>query len=158
MAKVRNITLIVMTIVAIVIGGQAEKEPSEVWVLCQPDSFVYVRQFPKKDSAEIGRLELGDIAWTDGKKKNGFLHIWVMGFECDGYIKAGYVSRTPVQTCNIQAKIVSRGRVRARTCVKGKRRKWVKKDSLLWVYGYGEEWAVTSEGFVQMKFIEMEGI
>ena len=55
-----------------------------------------------------------------------------------------------------EAKIVSRGRIRARRCIKGSRRKWLKNADEISVYGHGDEWAVTSEGFIQMKYIEME--
>ena len=156
MAKVRMFLLILLMVMATV-SSQAESEQSEVWVLCQPDSFVNVRMFPKKGSPEIGRLELGDKAWTDGKRKNGYLHLVNGQFECDGWISLGFVSETPVQTGKNRAKIASKGRVKARRSVNGTRRKWLKNDCLLWVFGYGEEWAVTSEGFVMTRFIEMEG-
>lgn len=153
---VAAIWIVLIAVMVILGAAKAEREPSEVWVLCQPDSFVFVRMFPNKKSEEIGRLELGDMAWTDGKKKNGFLHIIDMHFECDGWISTGFISRTPVQRANKAARIVSRGRVRARRCINGSRRKWLKNAQEMTVYGYGQEWAVTSEGFIQTKFLEWE--
>lgn len=64
-----------------------------VYVLCQPDSFVYVRAFPVKGSEQAGYAELGDALETDGVKKNGFLHVG--GFEGDAWINIGFVTEYP---------------------------------------------------------------
>ena len=149
--------VMILLLAVIAVSSLAEKEPSEVWVLCQPDSFVFVRMFPKKGSEEVGRLELGDMAWTDGKRKRGFLHVWVNGMDGEGWVHSGFISRSKVVRGVKQAKIVSRGRVRARRCIKGSRRKWLKNSDVLLVYGHGDDWAVTSEGFIQTKYLEMEG-
>ena len=129
----------------------------EVWILCQKKSFVYVRMFPKKDCQEIGRLELGDSAFTDWKTDNGFLHIFYSGLECDGWIHKGYVSSSTVFVEEFDAKIVSRGRVRCRRSINGTRRKWLKNQQTVRVFGYGDEWAVTNQGFIQVKFLTWEG-
>ena len=135
----------------------AETQIDEVWVLCQKDSFVNVRMFPKKNCQEIGRLELGDMAYTDWKKDNGFLHIFFPGLECDGWVHRGYISASTVFVEEFEAKIVSRGRVRCRRSINGTRRKWLKNGSTVSVFGYGDEWAVTSEGFIQTKYLSWEG-
>ena len=159
MAKVRTILLILLVMVMAVVSmtATAESELSEVWVLCQPDSFVNVRMHPRKDSESIGRLELGDMGYTDGKSKNGFLHIMYPGLECDGWISKGFISRTTVFVEKIHAKIASRGKVRCRRSVNGTRRKWLKNGSEIIVFGYGDDWAVTDYGFIQVKFLTWEG-
>lgn len=147
----------ILLLVAMTVSGTAEGKLSQVWVLCQPNSFVNVRMFPKKTGEVVGRLELGDSAWTDGKRKNGFLHLVDSSFEDDGWIYSGFISRTTVKQAKNRAKIVSRGRVRARRYVNGTRRKWLENAQEVTVFGISDEWCVTSEGFIQTKFIRMEG-
>lgn len=122
-----------------------------VWVLCQPDSFVNVREFPKLKAKECGWCELGDELETDGIKRNGFIH--VLGFEGDGWIYAGYVIDEPVIVGEVRTEIRSKGRVAARRYIKGKRRKWLKDGAEVTVYGYSDSWAVTDQGFIQTQYL-----
>ena len=114
----------------------AKAEEQECWILCQPDSWVNVRMNPSKKSTELGRLEVGDKVYTDGKTKNGFLHIYGLWFEMDeGWVKSGYVVYDepfiPVfQECQMK----SNGRVMARKTINGKRRCWIKKNETIKVY------------------------
>ena len=148
---------IILIAVMIVLGAaKAEKELEEVWIFCQPDSFVYVRMFPKKDAPDIGRLELGESTWTDCETRNGYLHIYGH-FECDGWVHVGFVSRLPVTVTKTGAEVLSKGRVACRRYINGTRRKWLKNGFKLTVYAYSEEWSITSEGFIKTKFLTWEG-
>ena len=122
-----------------------------VYVLCQPDSFVYVRQFPKKGSEMAGYAELGDTLETDGIKKNGFLLVY--GFEGEAWIHMGFVTESPVTIFNARTQITSKGRVACRRSINGTRRKWLKDGSEVVIYAFADDWAITNQGFIQTQYL-----
>lgn len=138
-------------LVAVLMVSTAAAETFNVWVLCQPDSFVYVREFPKKESRHAGFAQIGDKLTTDGQKRNGYLH--VDGFEGGGWIYAGFVTESPVTVEQTESEIVSNGRVACRRYINGTRRRWLKNGQNLTVYARSAEWSVTSQGFIQTRFL-----
>lgn len=122
-----------------------------VYVLCQPDSFVYVRQFPKKGSEMAGYAELGDALETDGIKRNGYLLVY--GFEGDAWINLGFVTESPVTKVTLKTQIMSKGRVACRRSINGTRRKWLKDGSEVVIYALSDDWAITNQGFIQTQFL-----
>ena len=122
-----------------------------VYVLCQPDSFVNVREFPRKGSEVAGRVELGDALETDGQRKNGFIH--VCGFEGGAWINAGFVTEYPVTIVTLPTIIQSKGRVACRRSIKGTRRKWVYNEQKVTIYAFADDWAITNQGFIQTRFL-----
>ena len=135
--------------------GFSERELTEAYVLCA--DYVNVRQFPNRKGEPLGRFESGDVVYLDGKKKNGYRHIVDTGLESDGWIFAGYlVYDEPIKT-DQSAVIVSKGRLAARKYVKGKRTRWLKPLASVKVYWWSDEWCVTNCGYVQTKYLELEG-
>ena len=132
-----------------------EAEEIECWIMCQPDSWVYARMGPKKKSTELGRLECGDLIYTDGKTKNGYLHVYGLPFEAgEGWVHKGYiVYDQPYKPVIFETVILSNGRVNARRTIGGQRRCWLKNGQKIKVYMMSLEWAVTNKGFVQSAFI-----
>jgi hypothetical protein len=130
----------------------ATAEDSTVFVLCQPDSFVNVRMFPNKEADIAGRVELGWTLETDGRKKNGFLHVFG-GFEDDAWIHAGYVTAYPVTIRTFETEINAHGRVACRRSIKGTRRKWLSDGQKVTVYALADDWAITNQGFIQTRFL-----
>ena len=122
-----------------------------VYVLCQPDSFVYVRQFPKKGSEMAGYAELGDALETDGIKKNGFLLVY--GFEGEAWIHSGFVTEYPVTVLKARTQIHSKGRVACRRSINGTRRQWLKNGSEVVIFAFADDWAITNQGFIQTQFL-----
>ena len=122
-----------------------------VYVLCQPDSFVYVRVFPKRGSEQAGYAELGDELETDNVKRNGFLHI--LGFEGGGWINAGFVTEYPVKIVTLEAWVESTGRVACRRSINGTRRKWLKDGTDVVIFGLSAEWSITDKGFIQTAYL-----
>ena len=122
-----------------------------VYVLCQPDSFVYVRQFPKRGAERAGYAELGDELETDGEKRNGFLRVY--GFEGDAWIYAGFVTEYPVTIETVDGWIESRGRVACRRYINGTRRKWLSDGTEVTIYAYSDEWSITNNGFIQTAYL-----
>lgn len=160
MPKWRIILLMLLIIAAIFVNywfmSHAHAD-QECWILCQPDSWVYARMNPKKKSMELGRLECGDMVYTDGKTKNGFLHVYGLSFELDeGWVHKGYVVYDKPFVPRFQeTQVKSNGRVSARKTINGKRRCWVKDGQSIKVYMVSAEWCVTNKGFIKTKFIEL---
>lgn len=152
--------IIILAITAIFVNywfmTHANAEDQPCWVLCQPNSWVVARMNPKKKSMELGRLECGDMIYTDGKTKNGFLHVWGLTFEMgEGWVHKGYIvfdePKVPYLT---ETQIKSDGRVAARKTINGKRRCWLKDGQPIKVYMMSETWAVTNKGFVKSQYID----
>lgn len=122
-----------------------------VYVLCQPDSFVYVREFPKKGAEVAGRVELGWQLETDGIRKNGFLLVY--GFEGEAWISTGFVTEYPVTIFTARTQINSKGRVACRRAINGTRRKWLKNGSEVTIYAFSADWAITDKGFIQTQYL-----
>ena len=122
-----------------------------VFVLCQPDSFVYVRAFPKKGSEMAGYAELGDALETDGITRNGFLLVY--GFEGDAWINKGFVTDSPVTIVTLKTQIMSKGRVACRRSINGTRRKWLKNGSEVVIFAFADDWAITDKGFIQTQYL-----
>lgn len=144
---------IVLAIILILIAVIANGE--EVWVLCQPDSYVNVRVNPSKNAQVIGRIDCGDQLETDGKEKDGWLHLVGLSLEeSDGWIKKGYVTYyEPVFPENRTFFVCSRSRVACRKTINGNIRKWLYNGDDVLVYCYSD-WAVTNKGFVMMDYLE----
>ena len=142
--------VIVFTVAYVARAAETETR----WIICQPDSFVNVRESPSRKGEKGGYLELGDAVETDGVKKNGYLHVIGITEAGEGWVKAAYaVSDKPVRE-TFQARISAKGRVAVRETPGGKRTRWLHNGMTLTVYAYSEEWAVTHMGFVQMQYLE----
>lgn len=122
-----------------------------VYVLCQPDSFVNVRAFPKKNAQVTGWAELGDELETDGARKNGYVHVY--GFEGGAWICAGFVTEDPVTVATVPTVIQSKGRVACRRSIKGTRRKWLSDGQKVVIYAFSDGWSITDKGFIQTRFL-----
>lgn len=140
--------------------SEAKADPyghiTEAYVLCA--DFVYIRQFPNNDNEPLGRFETGDVVYLDGKKKNGYLHCIDLSLEaCEGWIHKGFVVYDKPIRVNQTATIVCGGRLAARKYVNGRRTRWLKSKASLVVYYWSDEWCVTDCGYVQTRYIELDG-
>lgn len=147
MKKVVTLFLSLLLAVLLICGAAAET----VYVLCQPDSFVYVRVFPKKGAEVAGRVELGWELETDVVRRNGYLH--VSGFEGGGWINAGFVTDSPVVIRTLETAVNSNGRVACRRSIKGHRRKWLSDGQKVTIYAFSDDWAITNQGFIQIRYL-----
>jgi len=147
----------VITICAITLINNAHAEQEEVWVLCNPDSFVNVRTKPSTRSMILGSAYCGDRIVIDGKTKNGYIHCIDLSLEMsEGWIHSGYIVYDKPDCSKIlQCSIQSDGRVAARKTIDGKRNKWVKKNSTVTVYAVSAEWCVTNKGFIKTEYINL---
>lgn len=126
----------------------------QCWILCQPDSFVNVRERAKKTSAESGRLECGDTAQTDGAIKNGFLHLNDAPTESgEGWISKGYIVYSEPVKIMKKVNVCSFNRVACWRYIGGKRRCWVTGNDIVMLYYVSEEWSVTNKGYIRTKYL-----
>ena len=135
----------------------ADEYIDEGYVLCA--DYVNVRRSASRKSECIGRFECGDMVYLDGNKKNGFLHCVNLSLEEDsGWIYKGFVVYDEPERMNRTALIVSKGRLAARKYVNGRRTRWLKPMGEVKVYWWSDSWAVTNCGYVQTKYLELEGM
>jgi len=127
----------------------------EYFIICQPDSFVWVREYAKKASAKTGYLMLGDSVWSDGKRKNGYVHVLGITEAGEGWVHSGFLIEDEPIVEKTKACIMSKGRVACRRSIRGTRRKWLKNGDEVIVYAWGEEWSVTNKGFIKSKYLQM---
>ena len=148
------IAIVINAFFLINVANSEEREYTECWVLCQPDSFVNARLNPQKKSIEIARLDCGDNMYTDGKSKGGYLHCYGLGEWGEGWVHKGYIVYSKPYIPDQQNQTIkSNGRVAARRTIGGDRRCWLKHGQEIKVYMVSDEWSVTNKGFVQTKFI-----
>ena len=144
-------------IVALMIGfAKAEDETEEGWILCQPDSFVNIRNKPNKNSEVSGYLMAGDRVFLDGKQKKGYLHCVGLSNESgEGWVAKGFICLNEPHPDGHEYRIKSSGRVAARCYIGGNRRRWLRDGYILKVYMVSEDWSLTTQGFVRTEFIDL---
>ena len=136
--------------------GLAEK--CSVWVLCDPESFVCVRDNPRKSSTAFGVVTCGSMLHTDGKSKKGYLHVAEGPAEDDtGWISGQFIVYDEPYPLYRSATVVSNGRLAARKGVGGKVRKWLNPMDQLKIYWWSNEWCLTNYGYVQSMYLELDG-
>lgn len=134
-----------------------EMEGRQCWVLCMPDGIVNVRSKPKKNAEAFGGAMCGADMLTDGKMRNGFLHVYdIPAEENEGWISARYIVYDEPEAVNAEMIVRAEGRVACRKWIAGKITGWVRNGDAVTVYFLSEEWAVTSRGYIMTEFLEAE--
>ena len=155
-------------ICAVFFGGRAvwaraeETTELQCWVMCRPTigdkpgDYVNLRLWASKDTSTCGFLEAGDTFHTDGKTRNGFVHVLDRG-DADCWIFAGYVVFEEPKLILENYVCVSRGRVAIRKWIDGPQNgahPWLRTGSEVFVYYIAGDWAYTSKGFIQSQYLE----
>ena len=142
---------------AFFVGRALAEDVQTVYVMMKTGDYVNVRTGPGKRYQKLGYLETGDDIQTDGKTRNGWLHIVNLNMEAEeGWIYAGYtVDEKPEQLTGESFRIDAPGRVACRKWVNGPRRAWAKKGSTVTVYAIGGEWALTNRGYIRAEYLEV---
>ena len=141
--------------------GMAAEQTLTCWVMCQPGDHVNLRMEPTKDSKCVGWLECGDSFETDTGNKNGWIRVLNRG-ECECWIYCGYVVTEEPEAIGENYVCVARNRVACRRWVNGPqiedngRRRWVVNGSNVGVFYMAEGWAVTSRGYIQSEWLEVD--
>ena len=128
----------------------------KVFILCNPKTPVIVRESPKKGVNETGRLDFGDEVWTDGRKRNGYLHVLDVSEAGEGWIFAGNtITDQPEKLTGARANVAATGRVMSYRWVDGKKNGWIEVGTKVIVYAISDEWAVTNKGYIRTKYLEV---
>ena len=152
----KRIICIMLCLAAFLTCFSAFADEGRVFILCNPKTPVNVRKTPKKGAEIIGRLDFGDWVDTDFKKKNGYLHVYGITEENEGWIFAGYaIDDQPEKMTGAMANIAANGRVMSYRWVNGKRNRWIEVGTQVIVYAISDEWAVTNKGYIRMKYLEV---
>lgn len=160
-AEIVVIAIVVYVIVAVLTGlglgeAKADDRYETMYVLCS--DFVYARSTPNKKQEPIGRLEPGDEVLTDGRRKNGYVHCVDLSFEQEyGWVYGGYLTYDKPEPVGRTATIISHGRLAARKYVNGRRTRWLKSGATVKVWYWSDDWALTDCGYVQSKYLELDG-
>lgn len=150
------VAIVMIFLVFVPIHGAASEDAEiDVWVLCQPDSYVNVRTKPSSRCQIAGYADCGDKLLTDGEIRKGFVHITSGSYEVgDAWISAGYIVYSEPVQINQYYYVCSIGRLACRRTIDGQLRCWADNGDTMKVYWMSEEWSVTSKGFVKTEFIE----
>ena len=152
----KKLLAVIVVLTALFACFTAFADEYKVFILCNPKTPVIVRETPKKGAKETGRLDFGDDVWTDGRKKNGYLHVIGITEAGEGWVFAGNtVKDQPEQLTGARANIAATGRVMSYRWVNGKKNGWLQICDEVKVYAISEEWAVTNKGYIRMKFLEV---
>lgn len=137
---------------------EVHAEDRTMWAICQPDDVLIVRDGPKKGFAATGELKPGTAVTTDGKKRNGYLHLVDMANESGtGWVRSIYLVDEEPETVNRTATVISKGRLAARRCIGGERVRWLKPGQTVTVYYRTSEWCVTDKGYVVTRYLRVDG-
>jgi len=149
--------LIVLSALLILLPSVSMAEET-VWILCDPDSYVCIRNAPKKSSMAFGGTTCGRTLTTDGAEKNGFVHVVDLAAEEEtGWVSAMYIVREEPKQMRQPAIVVSNGRLAARNGVNGKVKKWLKPMDRVTILCWTSEWSLTNAGYVKSEFLDFEG-
>jgi len=113
---------------------------------------VNIRSGPSGRSGEEGRAYCADGFLTDGKTKDGFIHVYCSTEAGEGWISLRYIVWEQPVPVYEEREIDADGKVRSRKTVGGERRCWLKPGQTVYVY-WMSEWAITDRGYVWWEFI-----
>lgn len=151
----RRLIALLLLIIAMAAAFNGLCEDSLVFILCDPKTPVNVRISPKTGATKItGRMDFGDWVETDGKKKNGFLHVYA-GDAGEGWIHTGYIVEDQPQRVTARASISANGRVKGYHRIGSKKFRWLNIGDEVRVYGMSDDWAFTNKGYVRTKYLEV---
>ena len=138
--------------------GLAESDTEDVWVLCTYESFVNIREHPRKSSFAFGGVTCGTRLKTDGKVKGDYLHVVdVPAEESEGWISKQFIVHSEPVRMTQPATVVSNGRLAARKGIGGKVQYWMNPMDTLTIFWWTDEWCLTNKGYVQTEFLELDG-
>ncbi len=157
LAEAALVTAIVITIlITLADTGLAEREGRQCWVMCRPDGVVNLRGEPKKHGKIFGGAQCGADMLTDGKERNGFLHVYALAAEQEeGWISSRYIVYDEPERVDSLATVRAEGRTACREWIGGKVIRWLQEGECVLVYLVSEEWAVTEYGYIRTELLEV---
>ena len=152
----KRIVCIILCLAAFLTCFSAIADEGRVFILCNPKTPVNVRRNAKKGAEITGRLDFGDWIDTDGKTKNGYLHVLNITEYGEGWIFAGYiVEDEPIKMTNARATVAATGRVMTYRWVNGMKNGYIDIGTDVIVLALSDEWAVTDHGYIKTEYLEV---
>ena len=152
------LAIMVCTLLLLQDIGLAEEDTEDIWILCSSESFVCVREAPRKTSFAFGGATCGTRLQTDGEAKNKYIHVVnVPAEEASGWISSQYIVHSEPIRIDQGATVVSNGRLAARKGINGKVQYWLEPMSKVTVFWWTDEWCLTNKGYVATEFLELDG-
>lgn len=153
------ITLIFLVIAIVILSSMYEyAKADEYYVLCKPDGEVNIREKPKLKSGIAGCVFFADRIETDGKEKNGFVHVINLSAESDnGWIYKGLLVKDKPIASEGTAQVFKAQRVACRKYATkdSKTLKRLNEGTNVKVYAISEEWCVTEYGYIMTEFLTL---
>ena len=149
----KNLGLFALSLLVLMIVGEVAEGAETMYVLCKPESYVCVREFPKKGAPVTGYLYLGDDVEPDGKVRNGYRHIVNLSTEAgEGWVHDGYLDYSETQKVEKTVR-VAKGQTRVRSRIDGEVLRRLKKGTVLTVSAESAEWSITSVGYIRTELL-----
>lgn len=133
--------------------AEEDQELREMWILCQPESEVMIRTFPRRGGGYEGYLRLGDSVWTDGTERNGYIRVYGVA-EGGGWVCKTYLMPDKPTIEEGPAWIWRGGKVACRKAPGGERIRWLHEGDEVILYAWCEEWAITNRGYIMTRYLE----
>ena len=152
------LAVVIGGIVYLIIGPAEADNLITCWVMCKPGDYINVRLTPSTKAEAVGYLEACDSFQTDASSRNGFIRVYGVGEYGEGWIFAGYVSTEEPVAVFQRYICVSNSRVRCRRWMNGPKTQnpWITNGSNVDVFYMADGWAMTSRGFVQSQYLEVD--
>ena len=130
----------------------------DAWIICQPDSFVYIRERPSFHAKVVASPEAGDKVETTGRRSGDWISVSYFCEAGGGWVYAAYLTDTePELYPDGIAAETDRGKVRARKYANGPVRKMLEKGTRVLVYAVSCDWAVTNLGYISTQCLLFDG-
>lgn len=150
----RVILVALIILVVYVVFAKADVSYLQRWIMCK--DYVIIRSEASKGSMECGQLDPGDDIETDERIVNGFIHIVS---PVDGWVWAGNVVESPPEKIEAYGYVIAKNQVACRRWVNGpqtEKNPWAKNGTMIKVFWICDEWALTSRGYIQAEWLEIE--
>jgi len=165
-SKTRTAVFVILLIAAVAAGiligsasgRAAEEKPATCWTMCRPGSQVNVRRHPDKKSEKVGYLDACDSFKTDGESRDGWIHVLDIGEYGDGWVYAGYVVTEEPKAVFQNYVCVAKRQAACRKWIGGPQvdgSKWIRNGSNVSVFYIADGWAITSRGYIQAEWLEV---
>lgn len=150
--------LVCMLLPVINAANFAFADEDEYYIICKPEGEVNVRRSPKLKSEIVGCMFFADKVVTDGKEKNGFIHVINLCAESDnGWIYKGLLVKDKPIASEGHAQVFKAENVACRkyASTDSKVLKRLDAGTNVKVYAISEEWCVTQYGYIMTEFLTL---
>ena len=151
--KVCILAAVLSAVAVMVVSAYGYAFADEMYIMCDCESFVNARNTPGKGGEIVGRYECGDVVQTDGRAKNGFIHVIDCSFEqSEAWVKAWYLSEYQPHRVSMTT-VVKRDRTIARNGIGGNAMRRLKAGTAVKILVYTPEWCLTDRGYIRTEFL-----